>query len=271
MPRAKTAGSRPAADAIATAGSAIAGSPPKASAAGVSHTRTKEAQVTATGEGSKPEAPAPVAKQVAAAVKGHRTDFAGLQPAANAADRNRPHTAGSAGAAAANFGTRTTEPRVAAASPAAAPGTTAVTASAPKANHQANNNVDAFKRPQTPVPGYAEKVAAASPGATDVMVVLLMTRPEIKSVSDLANQNVAIDYWQSASTESVRTAIAAAGATGVQLSKVQTDAINLLINGEERAAVLTLMSPEAAKGFPDIAGFSIFRIPLAPASPKAAL
>jgi hypothetical protein len=30
------------------------------------------------------------------------------------------------------------------------------------------------------------------------------------------------------------------------------------------AAVLTLVSPEAAEGFPEIAGFKIFRIPLWP-------
>jgi hypothetical protein len=41
-----------------------------------------------------------------------------------------------------------------------------------------------------------------------------------------------------------------------------------LIDGEVPAAVLTLVSPEAAEAFPDIAGFRIFRIPL---SPKARL
>jgi len=38
-----------------------------------------------------------------------------------------------------------------------------------------------------------------------------MARPEIKSVADLASKNIAIDDRQSASSDSVRTAIAAAG------------------------------------------------------------
>jgi hypothetical protein len=37
------------------------------------------------------------------------------------------------------------------------------------------------------------------------------------------------------------------------------------------AAVLAVVSPEAAEWFPDIKGFKIFRIPLAPRSLKAHL
>ena len=98
-----------------------------------------------------------------------------------------------------------------------------------------------------------------------------MARPEIKSVSDLANKNVAIDDRQSASNSSVRTAIAAAGAADVQLSGGQTKAIDRVIGGEVPAAVLALVSPEAAEWFPDIKGFKIFRIPLSPRSLKARL
>jgi TRAP-type uncharacterized transport system substrate-binding protein len=91
-----------------------------------------------------------------------------------------------------------------------------------------------------------------------------MARPEIKSVSDLAGKSIAIDIRQSASNGSVRTAIAAAGAVEVQLSEGQTTAINRVANGEVPAAVLALVSPEAAEGFPEIAGFRIFRVPLSP-------
>jgi TRAP-type uncharacterized transport system substrate-binding protein len=89
-----------------------------------------------------------------------------------------------------------------------------------------------------------------------------MARPEIKSVSDLTGKDIAIDNRHSASNGKVRTAIAAAGAAEVQLSEGQTKAINRLISGEVPAAVLTLVSPEAAEWFPEIAGFKIFRIPL---------
>jgi TRAP-type uncharacterized transport system substrate-binding protein len=112
----------------------------------------------------------------------------------------------------------------------------------------------------------AEKTASAPPNNANNLVALLMARPEIKSVSDLTNKKIAIDDRQSASNDSVRTAIAAAGATEVQLSNGQTRAIDRLIGGEVPAAVLTSVYPEAAEWFPEIAGFKIFRIPLGPRS-----
>jgi TRAP-type uncharacterized transport system substrate-binding protein len=98
-----------------------------------------------------------------------------------------------------------------------------------------------------------------------------MAAPEIKSVSDLANKKIAVDDKQSAYSASVRTAIAAAGAAEVQLSEGQTKAAERLVNGEVPAAVLALVSPEAADGFPEIAGYKIFRIPLSPGASKARL
>jgi hypothetical protein len=93
-------------------------------------------------------------------------------------------------------------------------------------------------------------------------VAILLARPEIKSLSDLAGRNIAIDNKQSAASGNVRIAMAAAGAAEVQLTASQTTAIDRVIDGEVPAAVLTLASPEAAEGFPEIAGFKIFRIPL---------
>ena len=102
----------------------------------------------------------------------------------------------------------------------------------------------------------AERVTAAT------AVAILMARPEIKSLSDLAGKNVAIDDKQSAASSSVRIAMAAAGAAEVQLTASQTKAIDRVISGEVPASILTLASPEAAEGFPEIAGFKIFRLPL---------
>jgi len=158
-----------------------------------------------------------------------------------------------AGGATANSSTRTILEQVAAATALAEH----VTAAAVAAPEQKANNT-------------AEKTAPASPNNDD-RVALLMARPEITSVADLTSKNIAIDDRQSASSESVRTAIAAAGASEVQLSEGQTKAISRLIGGEVPAAVLTLVSPEAAEWFPDIAGFKIFRVPLSPRSLKARL
>jgi TRAP-type uncharacterized transport system substrate-binding protein len=96
-----------------------------------------------------------------------------------------------------------------------------------------------------------------------------MARPEIKSVSDLTSKTIAIDDKHSASVRNVRTAIVAAGASEVELIGIRTKAINVLISGAVPAAVLALVSPEAADAFPDIAGFKIFRVPLSPRSLKA--
>src|SRR5712664_3025388 len=182
-----------------------------------------------------------------------RLETAGNAAASGSASAKIPDSR-PAGDAAANSNARTILEQVAAATALAEHVTAAAAVAAPE---QKVNT--------------AEKTAAAPPNDTDPLVALLMARPEIKSVSDLASKNIAIDDRQSASSDSVRTAIAAAGAGEVQLSEGQTKAISRLISGEVPAAVLTLVSPEAAEWFPDIAGFKIFRLPLSPRSLKARL
>lgn len=115
----------------------------------------------------------------------------------------------------------------------------------------------------------AEKAASGSPKNSDQLVAVVIARPEINAVSDLAGKNVAIDDRYSASSSKVRTAIAAAGALEVQISEGQAKAIDRLIRGEVPAAVLTLLYPET--GFPEFAGFKIFRVPLGSGSPTARL
>ena len=102
----------------------------------------------------------------------------------------------------------------------------------------------------------AERVTAAT------AVAILMARPEIKSLSDLTGRNIAIDETQSAASNSLRIAMAAAGAAEVQLTASHAKAIDRVIDGEVPASVLMLASSEAAEGFPEIAGFKIFRVPL---------
>jgi hypothetical protein len=159
--------------------------------------------------------------------------------------------------------TRTLRDQVTAATVVAERMTVATAAPEPKAV-----NTDRADRGETAPPRDADMTASAAAIDPDLLVALVMARPEMKSISDLANKNVAIDGAPSASNGSVRTAIVAAGAAEAQLSKGEAKAIDRLIAGEVPAAVLTLVSPEAAEAFPDIAGFMIFRIPL---SPKARL
>jgi hypothetical protein len=102
----------------------------------------------------------------------------------------------------------------------------------------------------------AERVTAAT------AVAILVARPEIKSLSDLAGRSIAIDDKHSTASSNVRAAMAAAGAAEVQLTASRTKAIDRVAGGEVPASVLTLVSPEAAEGFPEIAGFKIFQLPL---------
>jgi hypothetical protein len=170
------------------------------------------------------------------------------------------------GGAVANSDTRTMQEQVAAATAAAERMTVAtmVPAPEPKANNKERSN-----HSETVLHGDAEKSSPASPNNTDLLVAVLMARPEVKSVSDLSSKIIAIDDRYSSSNGNVRTAIAAAGAAEVQLSEGQATAIDRLANAEAPAAVLTLVSAEAAERFPEIAGFKIFRIPLSPRSQKA--
>jgi hypothetical protein len=103
---------------------------------------------------------------------------------------------------------------------------------------------------------------------SDLLVAILMARLNVTSMSELTGKTIAIDERYSASNSNVRTAIAAAGASEVQLSEGQTTAINRLVNGEVPAAVLALVSADAATGFPEIAGFRIFQVPLSPRALK---
>jgi hypothetical protein len=194
-----------------------------------------------------------------------------LQPATSAAsdsDTIRANTTGSRAndVAVANSTTTTIQEQVAAATEVAERMTIASLVTAPEPN-----NYDRSDHSETVPRGDAEKTAPAQPNKTALLIYLLMARSEIKSVSDLSGKIIAIDDRFSASNGDVRTAIVAAGASEVLLFVSRTKAIDRLIGGEVPAAVLALVSQEAAAGFPDILGYKIFRIPLSPRSSKAHL
>ena len=148
--------------------------------------------------------------------------------------------------------TRTTQEQVMTATAVAELLTTATTD--PVREQKANNSK----------PTDSEGTAPTSSNNTDLLVALLIARPEIKSVSDLTSKTIAVDNKHAASNDEIRTAIVAAGANEAQLSDGETKATDRVMSGDVPAAVLALVSSEAADGFPEIAGFKIFRIPLSP-------
>lgn len=123
--------------------------------------------------------------------------------------------------------------------------------------------------PATPAPamapGKAREIAESASNASlddlDNLVALVLARPEITSLSDLNNRNIAIAEKQSASSGRVSAALMAAGAAEVQFSEVKSSAIDRLMNGEVPAAVV-LAPRDAANLFPEVEGFRTFRVPL---------
>jgi hypothetical protein len=147
--------------------------------------------------------------------------------------------------------------------PPAAPPATTVTASRPAADVVKPETRTVQQQMATAA---AAQAVPASPRNADSLIAIVMARPDVKSVSDLAGKSIAIDDKYSASSSTVRKAIVAAGAPEVQLSVGQSTAITRLTNGEVPAAVLALVAPDAADTFPVIAGFRIFHVPLSPRS-----
>jgi len=85
-------------------------------------------------------------------------------------------------------------------------------------------------------------------------------------VSALSGMTIAIDDTRSASESNILIALMAAGASETALSAGDTKAIDRLVAGEVPAAVVSLVSSDAAEAFPDIKGFKVFRVPLSPRS-----
>ncbi|WP_316178090.1 hypothetical protein [Bradyrhizobium sp. SZCCHNRI1009] len=101
------------------------------------------------------------------------------------------------------------------------------------------------------------------PGESPLVAVLL-ARPTVRGVGDLSGKVIAIDERYAKSNAKITAAMNAAGATEVLLLEGQATAITRLNNGEVSAAVVALVSPEAAEAFPKIAGFRLFSVVLKP-------
>jgi hypothetical protein len=99
----------------------------------------------------------------------------------------------------------------------------------------------------------------------DPRIALVITKDQTLSLPELARKSVAIDGDLSKSDAAIRTALVAAGAPEVQISEDQQHrAIDRLLRGEVPAAILGLVSRDAADSIPEIDGYHIFRTPLSP-------
>jgi hypothetical protein len=105
------------------------------------------------------------------------------------------------------------------------------------------------------------KAPLASPGDAGRTVALLLAVPEVTSLSELAGKNIAVDDVASASNDEARRKLEAT--VNAKLAEGSAKALDRLVNREVSAAVLTLAYPETAEWSSEIAGFKVFRIPLA--------
>ena len=118
-------------------------------------------------------------------------------------------------------------------------------------------------RQVTAATAVAERLTAAA------TVAIVIARPDIKSVSDLTGKAIAIDDKLLDSSRDIEIAMTAAGAREVRVNQPEGTPSEPVIDGAVPAAVLTLVSRDAADAFPEISGFKIFRIPLTPQTPQA--
>jgi hypothetical protein len=94
------------------------------------------------------------------------------------------------------------------------------------------------------------------------LVALVLVHSDIGSLVSLAGKDIAIDGRHLGSNREVRTALVAAGASNVQIRDKGSHVIDHLIERQIPAAILTLVSQDAADAFPNITGFKLFEIPL---------
>ena len=125
-------------------------------------------------------------------------------------------------------------------------------------------------RSTSATPADDNTAAIASHDKAGEMVAILLVRPDIKTTSDLTNKIVAVDDTPAEySIADLRKAIAAAGATEVQLVEDRKAALVRIIDGEVPAAVVSVMSSRAAEVWnAGLSGFNVLWIPLPSATSK---
>jgi hypothetical protein len=104
------------------------------------------------------------------------------------------------------------------------------------------------------------------------LVALVLVHSDIGSVAALAGKDIAIDGRHLGSNREVRTALVAGGVFDIQIRDTSSRTIDHLVERHVPAAILTLVSRDAADAFPNITGFKLFEIPLSssPAQGEAA-
>jgi hypothetical protein len=110
---------------------------------------------------------------------------------------------------------------------------------------------------------------AILPQSDPDLVAILLVREDIKSVPELADKTIAIDASQADKMDSIKNAIAKAGAKDVRVTDGEKLALGRVMDGEVPAGIVSVVSPEEAAMWSGVQGFTILRLPLGSRSKKA--
>ena len=118
-----------------------------------------------------------------------------------------------------------------------------------------------------PAPTAAQEtatLASADPPPSAGRVLILLARPEIRQIGDVGDSSIILAGSFPISKEEIATTLSAASAKPVTVVEGSKGDIDRLISGEVSVVVAALLSPAAAKDYPDLSGLNVFRVPLAP-------
>ena len=132
---------------------------------------------------------------------------------------------------------------------------------AKKSEQQLRLNEQVAAPPKTPS---LPTVESTSPTSSDRLVAIVMASPQITSLRELNEKNIAIDAREFSALENIRSSLAALGAQRVKISQGSSKAVFRLFDGEVAAAVVELVPAGAAERFPstNFGGYPMFKIPL---------
>ena len=125
----------------------------------------------------------------------------------------------------------------------------------------------AAQTPETAqAPTDEQAVASADPPSSPSQgrVLILLARPDIKQITDVGDSSIILAGSFAASKAQITTALSAASAKTVTVVEGTGRDIDRLIDGEVRVVVAALLSPAAAKEYPELSGLNVFRVPLSP-------
>jgi ABC-type nitrate/sulfonate/bicarbonate transport system substrate-binding protein len=111
----------------------------------------------------------------------------------------------------------------------------------------------------------AAQVATAKDGSP-AGVLILLAKPEVKSVAELSDKPVLVAGVAAGSVEELKSALAAAGASGAEVKQGGKDDMAPLARGEVAAVIVGVVASEAAASLrdTDYPGYRVLRVDLPP-------